>query len=124
MRDVRRGFGPFEIAGRQGGQSGRSFRIHRSMNLALLVAGGLGLVAAAVHGVAGELLVVRKLDAGSVLDGDTASAVAVVAAAAFTGFAMVAVGLGAAKQPLRAALKHPGPAVLAATAALAWLGAL
>jgi hypothetical protein len=62
---------------------------------------------------------------GSVLDGDTARAVALVAAGASTGFAAIALGLGAAyaKSP-RFLFLHPGPAVLTVTAALAWWGAL
>jgi hypothetical protein len=134
------------------------------MNVPLLVAGSLAILGAAIHGVGGEVLVVRKLSpamlpsssfggpkmtklmihatwhmttvafltagtalllSGSVLDGDTARAVALVAAGASTGFAAIAVGLGAAyaKSP-RFLLLHPGPAVLTATAALAWWGAL
>jgi hypothetical protein len=134
------------------------------VNVPLIVAGSLALVGAAVHGVGGELLVVRKLSvgtlpssrfggptmtkamihvtwhlttiafltvgvalllSGSVLDGDTARAIGLLGAGAFTGFAALAVGLGAAytRSP-RSLLVHPGPAVLTATAALAWLGAL
>jgi hypothetical protein len=63
--------------------------------------------------------------AGSVLDGDTARALGLFAAGASTGFAAVALGLGAAhvRSP-RSLLRHPGPAVLTATAMLAWWGAL
>ena len=63
--------------------------------------------------------------AGSILDGDAARAIALVAACAFTGFAAIAVGLGAVymRKP-RYLFAHPGPAVLTATAALAWWGAL
>ena len=132
------------------------------MDVPLIVAGSLATLGAAIHGVGGELGVVRKLSrqalpatrfggpgatlamihvtwhlttvafltvgcslllAGTVLDGDSSLAVARVAAAAATGFAAVAVGLGAARSP-RSVLRHPGPAVLTATAALAWLGAL
>ena len=134
------------------------------MNAPLIVAGSLGILAAAIHGAAGEVLVVRKLSpamlapspfggpvltkamihaswhlttvaflvvgvalvvAGSMLDGDAARGIAVVGAGAFTGFAAVVVGLGAAymRSP-RTLLRHPGPAVLSATAALAWWGAL
>ena len=62
---------------------------------------------------------------GSALDGDTARGIALLAAAASTGLAAIAVGLAAAytKSP-RSLFRHPGPAVLAATAALAWWGAL
>ena len=64
---------------------------------------------------------VALIVAGSALHGDAARAIALLAAGAFTGFAAVAVGLGAS---LRSALRHPGPIVLTATAALAWWGAL
>ena len=134
------------------------------MNVPLIVAGAIGVLAAGVHGVAGEILVVRKLSlerlagspfgsarmtkamihvtwhittvaflvvgcalvvSGAVLDGDSARAVAIVAAAAFTGFAAVALGVGLAyMRTPRSLLSHPGPIALAATAALAWLGAL
>jgi hypothetical protein len=65
------------------------------------------------------------LVAGSVLHGDEARGIGVVAAAASTGFAALAVGLGAAymRSP-RSLVRHPGPVVLTATAALAWWGAL
>ena len=134
------------------------------MDVSLIVAGSLAIIGAAVHGVGGEVLVVRKLSpgvlpsssfggprmtkamihttwhmttvafltvgialllSGSVLDGDAARAISLVAAAAATGFAALAVGLGAAyTQSPRSMVRHPGPAVLTATAALAWLGAL
>jgi hypothetical protein len=62
---------------------------------------------------------------GSVLHGDTARGIGLVAAAASTGFAAVAVGLGAAyAKSSRSLFRHPGPVVLIATAALAWWGAL
>ena len=134
------------------------------MNAALVIAGSLAVLGAAVHGVGGEVLVVRKLTlgilpsspfggprmtkamihvtwhmttiafltvgcalllAGSVLDGDAARGVALVAAAAATGFAVLAVALGGAymRSP-RSLFRHPGPAALSATAALAWLGVL
>jgi hypothetical protein len=133
-------------------------------NVPLIVAGSLAILGAAVHGVGGEVLVVRKLSpgtlpssrfggpgttksmihvtwhittiafltvgsalllAGSVLHGDTARGIGLVAAGASTGFAAVALGLGAAyaRSP-RSLVIHPGPAVLTATAALAWWGAL
>ena len=134
------------------------------MNPPLIVAGSLAILGAAIHGVGGELLVVRKLSpgmlpssrfggpamtktmihitwhmttiafltvgsalllSGSVLDGDTARGIALVAAAASTGFAALAVGLGGAyRQFPRSLFRHPGPVVLTATAALAWWGAL
>ena len=134
------------------------------MNVALIVAGSIAILGAAVHGVGGEVLVVRKLSpgmlpstrfggprttksmihvtwhmttivfltvgsalllSGSVLDGDTARGVGLVAAGASTGLAAVALGLGAAytRSPPSLVL-HPGPALLTATAALAWWGAL
>jgi hypothetical protein len=134
------------------------------MNVPLILAGSLAIIGAAIHGVGGELLVVRKLSpemlpstrfggprttktmihvtwhtttiaflsvgsalllSGSVLHGDTARGVGFLAAGASTGFAAVAVALGAAyaKSP-RSLLRHPGPALLSAIAALAWLGAI
>ena len=134
------------------------------MNVPLIVAGSLAILGAAVHGVGGEILVVRKLSpgtlpssrfggpamtktmihvtwhmttiafltvgaalllSGSVLHGDTARGIGLVAAGASTGFAALALGLGGAyRQFPRSLLRHPAPAVLTATAALAWLGAL
>jgi hypothetical protein len=134
------------------------------VNVPLIVAGSLAILGAAIHGVGGEVLVVRKLTpgtlpasrfggprttktmihvtwhmttiafvtvgsalllSGSVLHGDTTRGISLVAAGASTGFAALAVGLGAAysKSP-RSLFRHPGPAVLTATAALAWCGAL
>ena len=62
---------------------------------------------------------------GSVLHDGPARAIGLVAAAAFTGFAALAVGLGVSyvRSP-RAFFRHLGPAALAAVAALAWWGAL
>jgi hypothetical protein len=134
------------------------------VNVPLIVAGSLAILGAAIHGVGGEVLVVRKLSpgmlpsspfggpgmtramihvtwhmttiafltvgsalllSGSVLHGDTARGIGLVAAGASTGFAALAVGLGAAStQSPRWLFLHPGPAVLTATAALAWWGAL
>jgi hypothetical protein len=134
------------------------------MDVPLIVAGSLGVLAAAVHGAGGEVLVVRKLSletlapspfggptmtkamlhvtwhvatiafltlgaalvvSGAFLHGDARRGVALVGASAFTGFAALAVGLGAAymRSP-RALFRHLGPVALAATAALAWWGAL
>jgi hypothetical protein len=130
----------------------------------LLLAGALAVVAAVIHGGAGEVLVVSRLSAdvlpptrfggprttqamvhvtwhittvaflavgaslllsGSVLEGDAARAVALVAAGASTAFAAVAVAIGAwHARSVRSLLAHPGPALLTATAALAWWGAL
>jgi hypothetical protein len=61
--------------------------------------------------------------AGSVLQGDAVRAVGLVAAAASTGFAALAVGMGAAytRSP-RSLFRHPAPIALTATAALAWWG--
>jgi hypothetical protein len=134
------------------------------VNVPLLLAGSLAILGAAVHGVGGEVLVVKKLSpgmlpsssfggprmtkamihvtwhmttiafltvgvalllSGSVLDGDAAQGISLVAAGAATGFAALAVGLGALYTRAPGALfRHPGPAVLAATAALAWWGAV
>jgi hypothetical protein len=134
------------------------------VNAPLIVAGSLAVLGAAVHGVGGEVLVVRKLSpgmlpssrfggpamtrtmihvtwhmttiafltvgsalllSGSVLHGDSARGIGLVAAAASTGFAALAVGLGGAYRKFpRSLLHHPAPAVLTATAALAWWGAL
>jgi hypothetical protein len=134
------------------------------VNVPLIVAGSLAILAAAIHGVGGEVLVVRKLSpamlpsspfggpgmtktmihvtwhmttiafltvgsalllAGSVLHGDAARAIGLLAAGASTGFAALAVGLGGAyRQFPRSLFRHPGPVVLTATAALAWWGAL
>ena len=132
------------------------------MNAPLIAAGCLAILGAAVHGGAGEVLVVRKLSmdrlagspfggprmtmamihvtwhmttiafltvgvalvlSGTVLHGDAAQGIGLVAASASTGFAALAVGLGAAymRSP-RFLLRHLGPAVLTATAALAWWG--
>ena len=130
----------------------------------LIAAGFLAILGAAIHGVGGEVLVVRKLSpralpstrfggprttesmihvtwhlttvafltvgaelllSGSVLNGDTARGIALAAAWAATGLAAVVLGLGIgySRSP-RTLYRHPGPALLTATAALAWLGAL
>ena len=132
------------------------------MNVSLIVAGSLAIIAAAIHGVGGEVLVVRQLSpgtlpstrfggpgmtkamihvtwhmttiafltvgtalllSGSVLHGDTARGIGLVAAGASTGFAALALGLGGATQSPRSLLRHPGPVALTALAALAWWGA-
>jgi hypothetical protein len=134
------------------------------VNGQLIAAGSLVLLGAAIHGIGGEILVVRNISprmlsaspfggpvmtramihvtwhlttiafftvgvalvlSGSVLEGDAARGVGLLAAGTSTAFAAVVVGLGAAetKSP-RSLLRHPGPLVLTATAALAWWGAL
>ena len=134
------------------------------MNVPLIVAGSLALLGAAVHGVGGELLVVRRLLpgtlpstrfggprttktmihvtwhmatiafltvasalllSGTVLHGDAARGIGLLAAGASTGLAAIVVGLGVAyaRSP-RGLFRHPAPALLTAAAALAWLGAL
>jgi hypothetical protein len=134
------------------------------MNGPLLAAGFLAILGAAVHGVGGEVLVVRKLAkatlpatslggprtttsmihvtwhlttlafltvgsalllSGAFLHGDGARALGRLAAGASTGFAALAAGFGAAyaRSP-RFLLRHPAPAMLSATAVLAWWGAL
>jgi hypothetical protein len=134
------------------------------MSIALIVAGLLALLGAAVHGAGGQVLVVRRLSpetlppsplggprmtkamiqatwhlttiaffavgsmlllSGSVLDGEAARAMALAGAATSTAFAALVAALGAAhmRSP-RSLVHHPAPALLFATAALAWLGAL
>jgi hypothetical protein len=134
-----------------------------TVNVPLIVAGSLAILGAAIHGVGGEILVVRKLSpellpssrfggprttrsmihvtwhmttiafltvgsalllSGSVLHGDAARGIALLAAGASTGFAALAVGLGGAWQSPRSLLRHPGPVALTATAVLAWWGVL
>jgi hypothetical protein len=130
----------------------------------LIIAGSLAVAGAAIHGVGGEVLVVRKLSpemlpsssfggprttmamiraswhittiafltvgsalllSGSVLDGDASRGIALVAAAASTGFAAVVVGLAIADAGSpRFLFRHPGPVLLTLVAALAWWGAL
>jgi len=134
------------------------------VDIALIVAGTLAILGAAIHGAGGEVLVVKKLSpatlpstsfggpmttklmihatwhmttvaflsvgcalllSGTVIDGDPARALAVLAAGACTGFAAIAVGLGVVyTRSTQILLRHPGPAVLTATAALAWWGVL
>jgi hypothetical protein len=94
--------------------------------------GGQGMTQAMIHAAwhlttVGFLTVgVALVLAGSVVDdGDTARGIGLVCAAAATGFAAVVVGLGLAHlRGARSLLLHPAPAVLTATAALAWWGAL
>jgi hypothetical protein len=133
-------------------------------NVPLIAAGLIAVLGAAIHGVAGEILLLRRLSpatlpstpfggpratrtmihvtwhmttiafltvgcalllAGSVVHGDAARALALVAAGAATGFAVLAVGLGGAATHFpRSLLRHPAPVLLTATAALAWWGAL
>lgn len=134
------------------------------MNAPLIIAGCLAILGTAIHGVGGEVLVVRKLSpaglpssafggprntqlmihvawhlttiaflvvglalllAGSVLQGDAARAIGLLAACASTGFAAIAVGLTAAytRSPV-SLVRHPGPVMLTITAALAWWGVL
>jgi len=136
-----------------------------AVNVPLIAAGSLALLGAALHGLGGELLVVRRLSpamlpasrfggpnatramihaswhmttiafvtvgsglllSGSVLEGDAARGIALLAAVASSAFAALAVGLGAASahSTPSSLLRHPAPAVLTATAALAWWGAL
>jgi hypothetical protein len=134
------------------------------MNVPLIVAGSLAVLGAAIHGVRGEVLLMRKLSpetlpssslggprgtklmihvtwhtttiayltvgstlllSGSVVHGEAARGIALLGAGTSTAFAAVALGLGIAytRSP-RSLLRHPGPAALTATAALAWWGAL
>lgn len=78
----------------------------------LIVAGSLAVLGAAIRGVGDEALVVRKLSPG-------------MPPSSPFGFALLAVRLGTAEtRSPRSLLRYPGPAVLTATAALAWWGAL
>jgi hypothetical protein len=134
-----------------------------AVDVPLIAAGSLALLAAAIHGIGGEVWVVRKLSletlpssrfggarmtmamihvtwhvttlafltvgcallvAGTALEGDAARAIGVVGAAAFTGFALLGLGLGGATASPRALIRHPGPLAFVAIAALAWLGAV
>lgn len=62
---------------------------------------------------------------GTVLDGDTARGMSLLAAATATGFALVTVTMAAASGRFPRSLTwHPAPGVLTATAVLAWLGTL
>ncbi len=62
---------------------------------------------------------------GTVLNGDTRRGIGLVATDASTGFAAGVVGVGTADaHSPRSLARHPGPAVLTATAALALSGAL
>jgi hypothetical protein len=133
------------------------------MDVPLIVAGVLGIAGAGIHGVAGELLLMRKLSpamlpssrfggarvtktmihvtwhmttiafltvgcallfSGTVLEGEAARALAILAACASTGFAALAVVLGGHQLSPRSFFRHPGPVVLTLTAVLAWSGAL
>jgi hypothetical protein len=67
---------------------------------------------------------VAALLSGTILDGDAARGIGLVAAGAATGFAVLAVFIGGARLSPRSLLRHPGPAVLTLTAVLAWWGAL
>ncbi len=68
---------------------------------------------------------VALLLAGSVLQGDTARGIGLLAACASTGFAATAVGVTIAYTRSPGSLfRHPGPALLTVTAALAWWGVL
>ena len=62
---------------------------------------------------------------GSVLHGDSARVIGILSAGAATGFAALAVVHGAAHaRTPRSLFRHPAPAMLTVTAALAWWGAL
>lgn len=68
---------------------------------------------------------VMALLAGTVLEGDTAQGFGLVAAAASTGFAVVALGLMAVYREKPSLLvRHPGPPLLIAIPTLMWLGAV
>jgi hypothetical protein len=92
--------------------------------------GGPGMTRAMVHATwhittfAFLAAAVGMLVSATALDDDAAEALGVFTAATFTGYAAVAAGLGVASHGPRALLKHQGPALMGATAALAWWGAL
>jgi hypothetical protein len=93
--------------------------------------GGPGMTKAMIHvtwhmtTIAFLTVGVALLLSGSVLHGDAAQGIGLVAAGASTGFAALAVGMGAAyTHSPRSLFLHPGPIVLTATAALAWWGAV
>jgi hypothetical protein len=68
---------------------------------------------------------VALLVSGSALHGETARGIGLLGAGASTGFAALAVGMGAASaRSPRFLLRHPAPALLTLTAALAWWGLL
>jgi hypothetical protein len=134
------------------------------MNDAPLIAAGLlGLLGAGIHGIAGEVLVVRRLTAAdlppsrfggsrmtramihvswhlttlafvmaaaalilgaTLADPDGARALAILGAAAVTGFAVIILVLGGTGvgSP-RGMLLHPAPVLVTLTAILAWWGA-
>ncbi len=110
------------------------------MNVPLLVAGSLALLGAAIHGVAGEALVVRRLSPGvlpsSRFGGPGMTKTMIRAAWHMTTVAFLSVGSelvlsgavldGEAARGigLVAAFLHPAPALLTAVAVLAWWGAL
>jgi hypothetical protein len=133
-------------------------------SLPLILAGSLALVGAGLHGIGGELAVVRRLSpaalpasrfggpattllmiratwhlttagfltvafglllSGSVLEGDTARGIGLLAAAGATAFAAVTLALGAAaSRSPRGLIRHPAPALLTVAVALAWWGVL
>jgi hypothetical protein len=137
------------------------------MNVPLVVAGSLAFLAAAIHGGAGQALVIRRLSlrmlpptlfggpemtktmiwvswhiatiaflavgaalvlSGSVLHGDSARAVGLIAAGASTGFAVLALGAKLIQGPRffrtgnKRAFLHFGPEALTVIAVLAWVG--
>lgn len=130
------------------------------MNVPLFVAGCLALLGAAIHGIAGEILVVRRLSpsalpatrfggpegtkimiraswhfttiafltvgsslvlSATVLQDEAARAIGLMAAAASTGFAALALGAALTRSP-RAFFRHPAPILLSSVAILAWWG--
>jgi hypothetical protein len=57
--------------------------------------------------------------------GDTRRGLGLLGAGASTGFAALAIGMGAGAPGFpRALVRHPAPVMLTATAVLAWIGAL
>jgi hypothetical protein len=133
------------------------------VNIALLLAGVMSLAAAAIHGIAGDVLIVRRLDVGSLpstrFGGPAATQLmiritwhlltatfvvlgtamvvcgfndsheacrrtGILAASAFSAFAVIAIASGVARSGPAGLFRHPAPAAFIVTAGLAWWGAV
>ena len=133
------------------------------MNIALLVAGVMSFAAAAFHGIAGDALIVRRLDVAALprtrFGGPAASKqmirvtwhlltatfvalgtamvvcgfndshdacrrTGILAASAFTAFALITIASGVTRSGPAGAFRHPAPAGFIVIAGLALWGAL